>query len=199
MTKLALIVALETELPNPPEGFTVYYCGVGKVNAAYTTMKAIAEGATKVVNFGTAGLVKHNKGLEGLVQVTDIVQRDMNAEPQAPRGSTPFETYDPIHRINNAPEINDHGPIKLVKGDNIIRLGTGDSFVMDIDPWFNEARVDIVDMEAYAIAKVCAMEGVEFECWKWISDFADENAAETWEENQSAGANAFLDLVKKRQ
>ena len=68
---------------------------------------------------------------------------------------------------------------------------------MEHDEWFNKAGVDIVDMEAHAIAKCCALEGVEFECYKWILDFADENAAETWEQTKADGAEA-PDLVKKR-
>ena len=196
--EIVYIVALEGELPQQTD-MDIRYCGVGKVNAAHATMKAIADGAKKIVNFGTAGLVKRNKGLEGLVQVSHIVQRDMQAEPQAPRGTTPFETYATNLKLGLAPNIIEHGQIQLVIGaDPVVRLGTGDSFVMDHDDWFNTASVDIVDMEAYAIAKCCALESVEFECYKWISDFADENAAETWEQNQADGAEAFLNLVKKR-
>ncbi|OUX06158.1 MAG: hypothetical protein CBE00_08425 [Planctomycetaceae bacterium TMED240] len=195
---IVYIVALEGELPQQSD-MDIRYCGVGKVNAAHATMKAIADGATKIVNFGTAGLIKRNKGHEGLVQVSHIVQRDMQAEPQAPRGTTPFESYATNLKLGLAPNIIEHGQIQLIIGaDPVVRLGTGDSFVMEHDDWFNKASVDIVDMEAYAIAKCCALEAVEFECYKWISDFADENAAETWEQNQADGADAFLNMVKKR-
>ncbi len=195
MSKLALVVALETELPNPPEGIAIYYCGVGKVNAAHATMKAIREGATKIINFGTAGLVC-NKSIEGLVEVTHIVQRDMIAEPQAPRGTTPFEKEMPSNELY--PMVTDSNIILKSGSEQIIRVGTGDSFVMAPDEWFNTAMVDLVDMEAYAIAKICAMEQIEFDCIKWVSDFADEDAAVTWEQNQADGASAFLDYLKKR-
>lgn len=195
MEGLALIVALESELPEDMcHGIPVYYTGVGKVNAAYATMKAIRDGARYIINFGTAGLVKGN--LEGLHQVDCIVQRDMLAEPQAPRGTTPFEN---VRTKGMGPMILDTGEIELTKNAHgIIRLGTGDSFVMEHDEWFLDKAVDIVDMEAFAIAKICAMEGIEFECYKWVSDFADENAAETWEQNQAEGAQAISDLLKKR-
>jgi adenosylhomocysteine nucleosidase len=38
----------------------------------------------------------------------------------------------------------------------------------------------IVDMEAYAIAKVCRDLQVAFRCFKYISDSADENASDDW-------------------
>jgi adenosylhomocysteine nucleosidase len=202
MNNTVYLVALQSELP-PVEGLDIRYTGVGKVNAAHATMKAIANGAKRIVNFGTAGLVKPNKKhLVGqLLKVSYIVQRDMIAEPQAPRGTTPFETFGANKGSGLSPVILDHGKIdtKLYDNDDMpVTLGTGDSFVMEPDPWFNKAEVDVVDMEAYAIAKICALEGVEFECLKWISDFADEDAAETWEQNQSDGIHAMMAYIKKK-
>ena len=203
MEGLALIVALESELPEDMcHGIPVYYSGVGKVNAAYATMKAIRDGARYIINFGTAGLVKGQ--LEGLHEVWRIVQRDMLAEPQAPRGTTPFENLENKH-TGTSPHIAEDGEIVIIMGNEgqLIRLGTGDSFVMEHDEWFLDKSVDIVDMEAFAIAKICAMDGIEFKCYKWVSDFADEDAAETWEANQSAGAKKFSEhlgsLIKKKE
>lgn len=179
MSKTVLVVALESELP-PVDRLNIMYSGVGKVNAAYTAMKAIQSGATRIINFGTAGLVS-NKDLVGkLAEVDVILQRDMIAEPQAPRGITPFDTDD-----------RTSGAIMLNTNTNIT-LGTGDSFVQEPDEWFSYSSVDLVDMEAFAIAKVCISEGVEFICLKWVSDFADENAAESWEQNQSDGKDAMM-------
>jgi len=179
MSKTVLVVALESELP-PVDRLDIRYSGVGKVNAAYTTMKAIGDGATRIINFGTAGLVS-NKDLVGkLAHIDVILQRDMIAEPQAPRGVTPFDTDE-----------RTSGAIMLDTNTNIT-LGTGDSFVQETDEWFNYSNIDLVDMEAFAIAKVCISEGVKFECLKWVSDFADENAAESWEQNQSDGKDAMM-------
>ena len=69
--------------------------------------------------------------------------------------------------------------------------GTGDSFVnKKID-----MEVDVVDMEAYAIAKVCRLENIEFKCFKYISDNADENADNDWNKNLAKGASAFANLI----
>ena len=51
--------------------------------------------------------------------------------------------------------------------------GSGDSFATaDHGP-----ACDVVDMEAYALAKACRIEGARFACAKYVSDGADENAA----------------------
>ena len=119
---IVYIVALESELPKQHD-MDIRYCGVGKVNAAHATMKAIADGATKIVNFGTAGLVCA-KELKGLHKVTHIKERDMQAEPQAPRGVTPFEETPFAGEIELSPLRE-------------ITLGTGDSFVQAPDQWFD--------------------------------------------------------------
>jgi Nucleoside phosphorylase len=95
-------------------------------------------------------------------------------------GETPFDN---INIISN--------------GRNGISCSTGDNFVnhnLDIDS-------DLVDMEAYAIAKVCIKEGIEFLCFKFVSDQANEHASIDWKSNLSSGANMFKskllnDLVK---
>lgn len=183
-----LLVALPAEFPADvelPENIKLVYIGVGKVNAAYWTMKILQKNdVEKIVNFGTVGAI--NKKLLGLLNPTKIVQRDMNAEPQAPRGNTPFENEKLSHDIY------------LETKDKIhITLGTGDSFVTEHDPWFDEKKIDIVDMEAYAIAKICKLEKIPFECYKYISDFADDNANETWDKNVSKGYEIFLDTFLK--
>ena len=52
-----------------------------------------------------------------------------------------------------------------------------------------------VDMEAYAIAKVCKLENIEFKCFKYISDNADKNADNDWGKNLAKGATAFASLI----
>jgi adenosylhomocysteine nucleosidase len=65
--------------------------------------------------------------------------------------------------------------------------GSGDSFVKKKI----EMEVDLVDMEAYALAKVCKLEGIDFKCFKYISDNADNNASLDWIENCKKGAKLF--------
>jgi len=78
-----------------------------------------------------------------------------------------------------------------------VRCGTGDSFVMKPDPWFVTADIDCVDMEGYALAYVAQQYSIPFRSFKYISDMADENAADEWANNVAAGAEQFLELYAK--
>lgn len=178
-----IIVALPNEFASAPFGYNIIYSGVGKVNAAIATMDAIINGATQIINFGTAGLVSNKtKLINTLVEVDVIIQRDMLAQPLAPRGITPYETGETA------------GAIMLDSGSDIT-IGTGDSFVRRPDEWFDYSSVDIVDMECYSIAKVCKQKQVPFKSYKWVTDFADENASIDWQENIANGEKAFRKIL----
>ncbi len=181
-----VVIALEAELPQElPEGYYKVVTGVGKVNAAIVACQRIGimpRSITEIINYGTAGIVSKKPLIGQLVQPDVIIQRDMMAEPQAPRGVVPFEQSDTA------------GPIMLNTNTNIT-LGTGDSFVMKPDPWFEYASIDLVDMEAYALAKAANRYNIPFKCYKYVSDFADENAADTWQENVDKGADLFTAIL----
>ncbi len=191
-----VVIALEAELPQAlPDGYCKIVTGVGKINAAIELCSRIAvhdmnwanqhvaqQTITEIINYGTAGIVSKKPLIGQVVQPDIIVQRDMLAEPQAPRGVTPFEISDTA------------GPIALNTNSNIT-LGTGDSFVMELDPWFEYANIDLVDMEAFALAKVANRYKIPFSCYKYVSDFADENAASAWQENVDKGSELFLDIL----
>ena len=164
-----LIIALPEESEGI-EGYSIYLSGCGKVNAAIATMEAIDAGAKKIINYGTAGAVGN---ISGLVEVTGYVDRDMDVRPLGFRlGQTPFEEGIRIGR----------------KG---LVVGSGDSFAVGKP----EIECDIVDMEAYAIARVCKKYDVEFRCFKYISDKADENAASDWNEKKRKGNQLFQELL----
>ena len=161
--------------------------GVGKINATFAACVAANTGVKKIFNFGTAGVVRDRSLIGKLVRVQHIVQRDMMAMPLELRGVTPYET----------------GPaaatISLPKVNSGITLGTGDSFVNGPDEWFGTESVDIVDMEAYAIAKVCKRLNIEFECYKYVSDFADEDADVDWKNNVNKGTELFKTVLDSIQ
>lgn len=152
----------------------VVYTGVGKVNAALAAAEALGQGAREIVNFGSAGAV--TPGLSGLIEVGAAVQRDMDLRPLGlPLGET----------------LGEKGP-GLIRWAGGPVIGTGDSFA-DAPP---ELGCDLVDMEAYAIAKACARAGAGFRCLKWISDAADADAPGAWEVNKAKGAAAFAAWLK---
>lgn len=170
-----IVVALEDELPTQlVAGWNVLYTGVGKINAAIAATEAVLETRpVHLINYGTAGAL--NPSITGLNRVNHIVQRDMDVRPLGfELGHTPFDTT---------------GHIDL--GGPGVSLGTGDHFVTTPP----ELVTDIVDMEAYALAKVARLFSIHFQCWKYISDNANDDAADHWAENVAKGARAFVDEV----
>ena len=82
---------------------------------------------------------------------------------------------------------------EIINSDEGFSCGSGDSFVNNKI----EMNVDLVDMEAYALAKVCKLENVKFRCFKYVSDNADENAPSDWIENCKKGAKLFQNKLKE--
>ena len=70
--------------------------------------------------------------------------------------------------------------------------GTGDSF----ETGQPKVPCNLVDMEGYAIAKVCKKLGVRLISVKYITDGANDTAHLDWEENLLLGARKLLSLYK---
>jgi adenosylhomocysteine nucleosidase len=70
--------------------------------------------------------------------------------------------------------------------------GTGDSFETGI----SKVSCNLVDMEAYALAKVCQKLGVRLISVKYITDGANDTAHLDWEENLLLGAQKLLALYQ---
>jgi len=191
MEKNILIVsALEVETQGKLDDWDVIYTGVGKINATMTLVDRLTDynyvKPDLVINYGTAGSRKIKK--KTLVDCTKFVQRDMDVTGLGfLRGETPFEQDPPVII---QPQNIDFNPI----GRNAT-CGTGDCFVEDKSQYYGE----VVDMEAYALAKVCYNYGVPFISFKYITDGADEQAHEDWEANLADGIVEFqkkvLDLL----
>lgn len=182
--KILVLTAIPEELDKAkaPEGFEVIYTGVGKVNAASTTTMAVmALRPSLVINYGTAG--KINEKLSGLIEISHVIQRDMIAEPLAPRGQTP---YSPEQFV-----------LESAHEDAFCICGTGDSFVTTADPWLVANNVDLVDMELFAIAAVCQRHDIPWLGFKFITDDANDFAAEHWTANVADGQHLFWDAVKR--
>ena len=189
--KILLVCALEVETQGKEwlNDFDVIYTGVGKVNATYALTTHFGKYGSYipyslVINYGTAGSRKIKK--KQLVDCTKFIQRDMDVTGLGfMRGATPFED-DPQLTIKSTSEFN---PIKR----NAL-CGSGDNFVEDKTNYYGE----VVDMEAYALAKVCYKRQVPFISFKYITDGADEQAHEDWESNLADGIEVFMNKVLKR-
>ena len=190
MNKDVLIVAaLKDETKNHFEdkGIPVLYTGIGKVNAAYcltlelARLKFSGRLPRAVLNVGTAGspVFKTHQ----LVECTRFAQRDMDLSPLGfARGVTPFEDTPSILEVP-----------KRLHGLATGTCGSGDSFEN------GPATMDynVVDMEAFALAKVCYLEGLPFVSVKYISDGCDHNAHNDWTENLHRAAASFMDVFNE--
>ncbi len=178
---MIVIAALESEIKahSLPDHIPIVYSGIGKINAAIATFQAIQRYQPQlIINFGTVG--KINPTLSGLVTINKVIQRDISAEPLAPRGIVPLSSKPNEFIVNTAGYV----------------CGTGDSFVTQHDPWLTEQGVDVVDMELFAIAAISFEHDVKWISYKYISDAANEDSAHEWSSKVHHGEDLFLEQLK---
>nr|BFD58607.1 5'-nucleosidase [Bdellovibrio sp. CKG001]BFD62032.1 5'-nucleosidase [Bdellovibrio sp. HM001] len=181
---VALIMALPGESQGlfEKENIPVIYSGIGKVNATYAALDTIHKTKCKVmINLGTAGSSRFKT--HDLVEVSSFVQRDMDISPLGFKvGETPFDPLPgAIDLIPYFPELSSG------------ICGTGDAF----ETGTPKVACDLVDMEGYALAKVCRKMNVQLISLKYITDGADHNAHNDWEANLLHGAKKLLEYYKK--
>ena len=175
MKKIIIFVALKSELEHfEHPNVEIHYTGVGKVNAAIKATQVISQidNNSLVINYGSAG---SNSLPNEIFKCTKFTQADMDARPLELIGVTPFDNI--IY-----PEIP---PVIEFEFEGYI-CHTYDCFQ-------NNPKDQIVDMEAYAIAKVCKIYKRNFISYKYISDSGDSNE---WKNNHMNGADLFLNILK---
>jgi len=186
MSKPLIVMALPQESRGLLEraGAQLLYTGVGKVNAAASLARRLADlrcagtPASLVINLGTAG--SRTVAPHTLVACHRFAQRDMDVSGMGlPAGVTPF---DDTPAVIEFPIVFHHLPQKL--------CSSGDSFATHL----HAVESDVVDMEAFAFAKVCLGERVAFACAKYITDGADSDSAAHWEAALDAAAHSFAKL-----
>ena len=183
--KILIACALEQETDGKLDDWNVIYTGCGKVNATYELtaelflQKKISKLPKLVINFGTAG--SRDIPIHTLVDCTKFVQRDIDASSLGfPKTMTPYESSVP-HIINFSKVKN---PI-----NKKMSCGTGDSFVTSD----KGVTTDVVDMEAYAIAKVCYLNDIDFISFKYITD---DGNADDWKKNCGEGVKEFKKVLE---
>jgi adenosylhomocysteine nucleosidase len=188
LPRTLLVIALRAESAGVFEaaGEPVLYCGIGKVNAAIALTRELTRYALRgqemplVVNFGSAGSRVIPAGT--LVGCHEFVQRDMDVRGLGSAlGVTPYDeapsclTFDPVFTLLPA-----------------AICGSGDSFATT----GTDMECAVVDMEAYALAKVCWCEKARFACAKHVTDGADHTAATDWQRNVHKAAEEYLRLFR---
>ena len=184
--KPLIVMALPQESRGELEraGAHLLYTGVGKVNAAASLARQLAElrctqmSPPLVVNLGTAG--SRSIAAHTLVACDRFSQRDMDVSGLGfPPGVTPFD---------DTPAVIQFPPVFTQLPQT--HCSSADSFATDL----HAVDGDVVDMEAFALARVCVAEGLPFACAKYITDGADGDSAAHWQAALEAAARSFAAL-----
>lgn len=153
----------------------VFATGVGKVNSAIQVTRLIHEHRPRrVINLGTAGGITVGSGIH---RVNRVIQHDVNV--------TVLGLAPGIH-------INDPDSQLTLPGDGRT-CASGDLFVTE--PSKLRVGCDLVDMEAYSIARAARVHGLEVEIWKYISDGADSGSGDEWTRNMSRGEQLYRQVL----
>ena len=164
--KILLVYAIPEEKIeiNIPNAEVIYVeTGMGKVNAAMNTMRAICEyHPDMVISFGTAGTINHKVG--DIIVCNRFIDRDLRKV-----------TIDGvISEIEFGKEAINH----VLSGHQLVygTCNTGDSFITE----GNDIEGDVIDMESFAEADVCREMGVPFFAVKYVTDIVGQNSSQEW-------------------
>jgi adenosylhomocysteine nucleosidase len=171
-----VVVAVRQEAAHL-RGVDVLLTGIGKVAAATSVARAVAERRpSRVLNVGTAGALRD--GVEGIHRIGRVIEHDVDHAALSALIGEPVR-----------------GEV-LLDADLPMVLATGDAFVQGGPERLRLAeRAHLVDMEGYAVAVACAAAGVPCELVKVVSDTADETAGHTWLEQVDVLARVIADVV----
>jgi len=207
---ILIVCALERETVGQLDDYfedkrQVLYTGVGKVNATLKLTQRLHSSHLHylplmpelVINYGTAGSRKSPIG--ELVDCTRFIQRDMDVTGLGfMKHQTPFESSNNmVLDFRNKPLNVDWGRehhINTIKKHLV--CGTGDSFVERLEK--GDSNIDVFDMEAYALAKVCYHYDIPFISFKYITDNANEYSHKDWKDNLSDGITEFMEKVLRK-
>lgn len=160
---------------NIPNAEVIYVeTGMGKVNAAMKTMRAICEyHPDMVINFGTAGTLNHKVG--DIFVCNHFIDRDLRKVTLD--GVISEIEFEKIERFSNS-----------VWGV----CNTGDSFITS----GADIEGDVIDMEAYAEAEVCREMGIPFISVKYVTDVVGQNSVESWLDKLADARKGLTEFFK---
>lgn len=177
---------------NIPNAEVIYVeTGMGKVNAAMKTMRAICEyHPDMVINYGSAGTLNHNIG--DIIVCNRFIDRDLQKVTlDGVVSEITFDTEtapcrDAINRISTWQQLMKRA--KIVNGT----CNTGDSFITS----GADIEGDVIDMESYAMADVCREMGIPFVSVKYVTDVVGKNSVESWQEKLADARHGLTEFFK---
>ncbi len=177
MKKILLFTALENELRETPkvDGFEVIniITGIGKVSSAINAITNIQnhlEDVFYVINVGTAGSSIKNSG--DIVYCNKFKERELII----------------LDKIYNDEIIE--FDLKLNLTNELLCCTSSDVFV-------TEGHYEVVDMETFAIAKVCKMYNKPFVSIKYITDNINNNSESDWTTNLNKSSDMLFEELNE--
>ncbi len=181
----------------------VVRCGIGKVNAAVCTQILIdIFEVSAIINTGVAGGLYPNINIGDIVISSDTVEHDMDVvafgydKGTIPRMDTSFFEADQklVDRARKAAE--------LIKGEHkvyVARIASGDQFISSMqvkENIYSTFTAYCAEMEGAAIAHTCYLNQVPFVIIRAISDKADQNADENFDEFVTMAAKNASKMIE---
>ena len=213
----AFVIAMPNEAeavrPHLKAGDRLYVSGIGKVNAAAATQKAICEGADEIWNVGLCGGFGDDIEVGDVFTVDRAVEYDFDLAKLNGTRVGQLNEYDtpylPLERISNLKsQISESGRIsgsgQISESGAELRgrvLATGDHFndsEADYALITKELGASLRDMEGAAIAHVCKREGVRCHAVKCVTNVAGKGSMiGQYEENTRRCLERLSDAMKE--
>jgi adenosylhomocysteine nucleosidase len=168
-----VVMALQEESKGKIEtcGYPVHYTGIGLISAAQKTTEIILKYQPKIIlNLGSAGSFDLPVG--SLVEVTTVCLRQR---------SLPFISK----------------PIAVAAFTDLSKVYCGSADFVETKKQQDDQAYNIMDMEAYAIAKVAQMYGTQFHCVKYITDQSNQNTFQDWKKNLETATILLQQTLKQ--
>lgn len=190
----AFVIAMESEAaavrPHLASDDRLLVCGVGKVNAAAATQRAIDEGATEIWNVGVAGGLDPSMEVGASYVIDRAVEYDFDlAQVNGTRIGVHNERTTPYFAC-----AADFAP-----GLPRATLATGDRFGDDAADFatLDGLEATVRDMEGAAVAHVCETNGVPCRIVKCLSDVRGKGAmTRQYRENLAKALAALSETLK---
>jgi len=182
----------------------VVRCGVGKVNAAVCT-QVLADrfDVTHLINIGVAGALSPKLTVGDIVICADALQHDMDASLLGfAKGEIPYmgkATFDADHDMRRLAVT---AAAKVCRNLTVMegRVLSGDQFIAakeTKDKLLREFQGDCTEMEGASVAQVAHINNIPFLIIRAISDQADGNGKQSFEEFAPQAAANVTRLTEK--
>ena len=177
----AFVIAMRCEAdavePHLRPGDRLYVAGIGKVNAAAATQKAICEGADEIWNVGLCGGFGDDIAVGDIYGVESATEYDFDLAKINGVSVGTLDGFDTPYLHCYKPAVLREDPPKWFKGWRI--LATGDRFndsEADHELITKTLCASLRDMEGAAVAHVCKLVDVKCVSLKCVSDVAGKGA-----------------------